>query len=185
SFGPRNKRDYRLSVLPRGRNRSPHAGCRSPHSKSRHRATRRPDARHSSDRKLVAARRQVSGRATNAISFSSVRSLFLLHGRLRHSQVVIAPRCAQLRGDLLWLRVRVAEQHPWITMAANHRNLWNIQAPLKKSADSFMSKIMEAQLQNTGSSSQSLPCEPERIGGNSKHGGTAARHVLDHITGSC
>ena len=34
----------------------------SPHSKSRHRATRRPDARHSSDRKLVAARRQVSGR---------------------------------------------------------------------------------------------------------------------------
>jgi hypothetical protein len=39
---------------------------------------------------------------------------------------------AQLRGDLLWFWVRVAEQHPQITMAANHRNLWNIQAPLKK-----------------------------------------------------
>ena len=33
--------------------------------------------------------------------------------------------------DLLWLGVRVAEQHPQITMAADHRNLWVIQAPLK------------------------------------------------------
>jgi len=49
-------------------------------------------------------------------------------------------------------------------MAADHRNIWNIQTPLKKSADSFMSKIMEAQLRNTGSSSQALPCKPERIG---------------------
>jgi hypothetical protein len=55
-------------------------------------------------------------------------------------------RCAQLRGDVLWLGVRVAEQHPQITMAADDRNLCNIQAPLKKSANGFMSKIMEAQL---------------------------------------
>ena len=70
-------------------------------------------------------------------------------------------------------------------MAADHRNFWNIQALLKKSANGLMAKIMEAQLQNTGSSSQSLPCKPERVGGDSKHGGTAARRVVDHIEGSC
>ena len=70
-------------------------------------------------------------------------------------------------------------------MAANHRNLWNIQAPLKKPADGLMSKIMKAQLQDTGSPSQPLPCKPERVAGNSEHGGTAAGHVLKHIEGSC
>jgi hypothetical protein len=76
SFDPRNKRGRRRSVLLRAQNCSPRAACRSPHSKSRHRATRRLDARHSSGCKVVAARRQLSGRATGAISFSSVRSLF-------------------------------------------------------------------------------------------------------------
>jgi hypothetical protein len=87
--------------------------------------------------------------------------------RLRGDQTArqqSSARRAQLRGNLLWLGVRVAEQHPQITMAADHCNLWDIQAPLKKSADGFMSKIMEAQLQNTGSSSQPLPCKPERVG---------------------
>jgi hypothetical protein len=76
SFGPRNKRGRRQSVLLRARNRSLRAACKSPHSNSRHRATRRPDAQHLSGRKLVAARRQASGRATDAKSFSSVRSFF-------------------------------------------------------------------------------------------------------------
>ena len=75
SFDPRNRRGHRRFVLLHTLNRSSREGCRSPHSKRHHRANRRPDARHSSDRKLVAARRQVSGRVTNAISFSSVRSL--------------------------------------------------------------------------------------------------------------
>ena len=64
--------DGRRSVLLRARNRSPRAACRSLHSKFRHRPIRRPDARHSSGCKVVAARRQLSGRATDAISFSSV-----------------------------------------------------------------------------------------------------------------
>ncbi len=69
---------------------------------------------------------------------------------LNHVTPITVKVLRQLHGDLLWLRVRIAEQHPQITMAANHRNLWDIQAPLKKSADGFMSKIMETQLQNTG-----------------------------------
>jgi len=76
SFGPWNKRGHRRSVLPRAQNRSPRAACRSPHSKFRHRQTRRLDARHSSGCKLAAARRQPSGRATDTIKLSSVRSFF-------------------------------------------------------------------------------------------------------------
>jgi hypothetical protein len=72
---------------------------------------------------------------------------------------------------------------PLSSASAVYANLWNIQAPLKKSAVGFISKIIEAHLENTGSSSQPLPCKPERVGGNSKHGGTAARHVLEHIEG--
>ena len=72
SFGPWNKRGHRRSVLLRGQNRSPRAACRSPHSKPRHRPTRRLDARHSFGWKPVAAQQQVSGGATDAISFSSV-----------------------------------------------------------------------------------------------------------------
>ena len=76
SFGPWNKRGHRRSVLLRAQNRSPRAECRSPHSKSRHRPIRRLDARHSSECKLIAARRRVSGRAAEAINLSSVRSFF-------------------------------------------------------------------------------------------------------------
>ena len=76
SFGPWNKRGRRRSVLLRAQNRSPRAGCKSPHSTSRHRPTRRLDAQRSSGSKLVAARQQVSERATDAIKLSSVRSLF-------------------------------------------------------------------------------------------------------------
>jgi hypothetical protein len=42
SFGPWNKRGHRRSVLLRAQNRSPHAACRSPHSKSRHKLTPPP-----------------------------------------------------------------------------------------------------------------------------------------------
>ncbi len=86
-------------------------------------------------------------------------------------------RRVQLHRDLLWLGVGVAEQHPQITMTANHRDLWDIQSPLKKSADGLMSKIMKAQLEDTGSSSKPLPRKPDCVGGNSEDGGTAARQV--------
>ena len=78
SFGPRNKRGRRQSVLLRVPNRSSRAECRSPHSTSRHRATRRSDARHSSGCKQVAARWQESVLLTGAIerSISSVLFLF-------------------------------------------------------------------------------------------------------------
>ena len=76
SFGPWNKRGHLRSVLLRAQNRSPRAACRSPRSKSRHRPTRHLDARHSSGCQLVAARRQLSGQATDTIKFSSVRSFF-------------------------------------------------------------------------------------------------------------
>ena len=52
-------------------------------------------------------------------------------------------RCAQLRGDLLWLGVHVANSILGSRWPLNDRNLWNIQAPLKELADGFMSKIME------------------------------------------
>jgi hypothetical protein len=48
-FGPRNKRGRRRSALLRPRNRSSRGGCRSPHSTSRHKATCRPDAQHSTE----------------------------------------------------------------------------------------------------------------------------------------
>jgi hypothetical protein len=78
SSDPRNTRGHRRSVLLRARNCSPRAACRSPHSKSRHRQIRRFDARHSLGCKVVAARRQLSGRATDTIKLSSVRSFLLL-----------------------------------------------------------------------------------------------------------
>jgi hypothetical protein len=74
SFDPRNKRGHRRSVLLPVRNRSPRAACRSPHSKSRHKLTRRLDARHSSGCKPVVARRQVPERPTDAINLSSLCS---------------------------------------------------------------------------------------------------------------
>jgi hypothetical protein len=74
SFGPWNKRGHRRSVLLRAQNRSPRAECRSPHSKSRHRPIRRLDARHSSGRKPVEARRQALQRPTDAIDLSSLCS---------------------------------------------------------------------------------------------------------------
>src|SRR5215469_13656265 len=75
SFGPRHKRCCRQSVPPRAPNRSHRAACRLPHSTFRHRATRRPEARHSSGCKLIAA--QVSVLLTGAIERSSVRSFLL------------------------------------------------------------------------------------------------------------
>src|SRR5215469_16542442 len=81
SFGPWNKRDHRRSVLLRAQNRSPRAACRSPHSKSRHRQTRRLDARHSSECKQgLAKRRQLLERETEAICYSPVLSSFLVIG---------------------------------------------------------------------------------------------------------
>jgi len=73
SFDLRNKRGRPRSALLRARNCSRHAACRSPHSKSRHRATH---SRHSSGCELVPAPRQASGRPTDAINPSSVRSFF-------------------------------------------------------------------------------------------------------------
>ena len=77
SFRPWNKRGHRRSVLLRARNRSSRAECRSPHSKSRHRPTRRSDVRHSSGCKPAAAQQQLSGRATDTTKPSSVRCLLL------------------------------------------------------------------------------------------------------------
>ena len=76
SFGPWNKRGHRRSVLLRAQNRSPRAEYRSPHSKCRRRPICRLDARHSSECKLIAVRRRVSGRAAEAINLSSVRTFF-------------------------------------------------------------------------------------------------------------
>jgi hypothetical protein len=87
SFGPWNTRGRRRSVLLRARNRSPRAECRSPHSKSRHRPTRRFDGRHSSGcKRCLVPRWQMSGPETDAIHFSWVCLARRILNTLRHEK---------------------------------------------------------------------------------------------------
>ena len=106
SFGPRNKRGYRRSAQRRERNRSPRVGCRSPHSKPHHRVNRRSDPQHwTEEKQSTAPRRQVSGRETDVINFSSIRSFFLsARGRSRRSQAHHSPPTPQVFNTQVSLR---------------------------------------------------------------------------------
>jgi hypothetical protein len=88
SFRPWDTRGRRRSVLLRARNRSPRAACKSPHSKFRHRPTRRLDSRHSSGcKRSLVPRWQVSGprngRNTFFMGLSLVRPIL---NALRHEK---------------------------------------------------------------------------------------------------
>jgi hypothetical protein len=112
SFDPRNKRGHRRSVLLPVRNRSPRAACRSPHSKSRHRATRGLDARHSSKCKLITARRRLWVRSSGATSVSLVRS-FCLSPRGRQSQALILKSVKAPRSCISYLKPSFSSCSNW------------------------------------------------------------------------
>ncbi len=66
--------------------------------------------------------------------------------------------------------MRVAKQHPWVSVTADQGYLWNAQPHLKEAADSLMPEIVKPEISYRGvvlghSAPAPLPTQPKGIAG--------------------
>jgi hypothetical protein len=64
--------------------------------------------------------------------------------------------------------VRVSKQHPHVSVPTDKRDLWDVEAPLKKATYRFMSQIVKPKAPHARSPSQTFPSKPNGICGNGK-----------------